>query len=106
MANYGRPHSNNSQFVITTVESTHLDGSNVVFGRVLCGFGVVAEMEKFTDDDAVPFAVSCAGPPPVYSIYAIMNLSFRPFCSAVRNAESPIAGNWRRTSRGITGTMT
>lgn len=57
MANYGRPHSNNSQFVITAVESTHLDGSNVVFGRVLRGFGIITEMEKFADDEAVPFAV-------------------------------------------------
>lgn len=57
MANYGRPHSNNSQFVITSVESTHLDGSNVVFGRVIRGFGIIAEMEKYADDEAVPFAV-------------------------------------------------
>lgn len=58
MANYGRPHSNNSQFFITAVESTHLDGSNVVFGRILKGFGIIGEMEKFTDDEAVPSAVS------------------------------------------------
>lgn len=58
MANYGRPHSNNSQFFITAVESSHLDGSNVVFGRVLRGFGIIAEMEKLSDDDAKPLVVS------------------------------------------------
>lgn len=58
MANYGRPHTNNSQFFITAVDSTHLDGSNVVFGRILRGFGVIVEMERFADDDAIPFAVS------------------------------------------------
>lgn len=58
MANYGRPNSNNSQFFITAVESSHLDGSNVVFGRVLRGFGIIAEMEKLSDDDAKPLVVS------------------------------------------------
>jgi len=58
MANYGRPHSNNSQFFITAVESSHLDGSNVVFGRVLRGFDIIGEMEKMADDDAKPLIVS------------------------------------------------
>lgn len=58
MANYGRLHSNNSQFFITAVPSTHLDGSNVVFGHVLRGFGIIEEMEKYTDDEAVPSVVS------------------------------------------------
>lgn len=57
MANYGRPNTNNSQFFITSVESSHLDGTNVVFGQVLRGFGVLMEMEKFASDDAVPLQV-------------------------------------------------
>lgn len=57
MANFGRPHTNNSQFFITTVESSHLEGTNVVFGHVLRGFGILMEMEKYASDDAVPLLV-------------------------------------------------
>ncbi|XP_026471946.1 peptidyl-prolyl cis-trans isomerase D-like [Ctenocephalides felis] len=49
MANAG-PNSNNSQFIITTVVSSHLDGTNVVFGRVLRGLGIVKEIEKLETD--------------------------------------------------------
>lgn len=54
MANFGRPHTNNSQFVITTVECPHLDGTNVVFGRVVKGLSVVNEMEISATDDGGP----------------------------------------------------
>lgn len=58
MANFGRPNTNNSQFFITTVESPHCDGSNVVCGKVLRGIGCLQEMEKFADDESEPLLVS------------------------------------------------
>lgn len=76
MANYGRPHSNNSQFFITSVSSPHLDGSNVVFGRILKGFSIIAEMEKFGDDDAVPSTVSIAIPMNIINVRFIYFLLF------------------------------
>ncbi|KAL0879238.1 hypothetical protein ABMA27_003019 [Loxostege sticticalis] len=50
MANRGRPHTNGSQFCITTVECPQLDGTNVVFGRVLAGLGLVHEVQACSDD--------------------------------------------------------
>ena len=49
MANSGKD-SNGSQFIITTVPCTHLDGINVVFGRVLKGLGVVKEINDVATD--------------------------------------------------------
>lgn len=57
MANFGRPNSNNSQFFITTVDSPHCDGSNVVFGKVLRGLGCLQEMEKYASDESEPLLV-------------------------------------------------
>ncbi|KAF6197488.1 hypothetical protein GE061_020154 [Apolygus lucorum] len=44
MVNYGKPNTNNSQFFITTTPCPHLDGTNVVFGKVVFGLGVVKEV--------------------------------------------------------------
>ncbi|XP_014283397.1 peptidyl-prolyl cis-trans isomerase D isoform X1 [Halyomorpha halys] len=44
MVNRGLPNSNSSQFFITTVPCPHLDGNNVVFGKVRFGLGVVKEI--------------------------------------------------------------
>ncbi|KAI5635224.1 cyclophilin type peptidyl-prolyl cis-trans isomerase/CLD domain-containing protein [Phthorimaea operculella] len=47
MANAGRPHTNASQFCITTVPCAHLDGTNVVFGKLLSGFSIVLEIQSY-----------------------------------------------------------
>ncbi|XP_024944752.1 peptidyl-prolyl cis-trans isomerase D isoform X2 [Cephus cinctus] len=48
MVNARHPNTNSSQFIITTVPCSHLDGTNVVFGKVLKGFGVVKEISCVT----------------------------------------------------------
>lgn len=51
MTNCSMPNTNNSQFFIATVECHHMNGSNVVFGKVLRGLGVIVEVEKFSDQE-------------------------------------------------------
>lgn len=57
MVNCSRPNSNHSQFFITLNDCPNLDGTNVVFGQVVKGLGILNEMEKFATDDLVPTTV-------------------------------------------------
>ncbi|CAH2064018.1 unnamed protein product [Thlaspi arvense] len=53
MANSG-PDSNGSQFFITTVTTSWLDGHHVVFGKVLSGMDVVRKIEAQGQDSGEP----------------------------------------------------
>lgn len=57
MANFGRKDTNNSQFFVTSVDCPNLDGTNVVVGYVLRGFGIISEMERFASNEAEPMRV-------------------------------------------------
>ena len=49
MANSG-PHTNGSQFFITTAPAPHLDGKHVVFGRVVEGLEYIHDIEREVTD--------------------------------------------------------
>ncbi|XP_076376321.1 cyclophilin 40 [Megalopta genalis] len=59
MVNKGVSNSNSSQFIITISPSIHLDNTNVVFGKVVKGMGVVHEVSHVATIKDVPTEKIC-----------------------------------------------
>lgn len=57
MVNEGQPNTNSSQFIITVGSSMHLDNTNVVFGQVMRGIGVVLELSRAPTSQDIPVDV-------------------------------------------------
>lgn len=69
MVNEGYPNSNSSQFIITISAVTHLDNTNVVFGKVLKGMGVILEVCQVQTVGDIPVKVN------IYFFYSHLHLS-------------------------------
>ncbi|MDR0328535.1 MAG: peptidylprolyl isomerase [Planctomycetaceae bacterium] len=51
MANTGMPNTNSSQFFLTFVPTSHLDGGHTVFGRIVEGLDVLSDIERYDPND-------------------------------------------------------
>jgi peptidylprolyl isomerase len=56
MANSGKKNTNGSQWYINTVKTQWLDGKDVVFGMVLEGKDVIAQIEKTGTNGGIPLS--------------------------------------------------
>ncbi|KYN00494.1 PREDICTED: peptidyl-prolyl cis-trans isomerase D [Cyphomyrmex costatus] len=54
MVNEGKPNTNSSQFIITVQAAMHLNNTNVVFGRIVKGKGVVFEICNVPTEKDIP----------------------------------------------------
>ena len=72
MANAGQD-TNGSQFFITTVVTSWLDGRHVVFGEVISGMEIVSKIEKVKklpgDKPEKPVKITKSGEIPVSEAY-------------------------------------
>lgn len=69
MANTGKSNTNNSQFFITTAACPHLDGKNVIFGKIKKGFRIIQTISVLTTNNDIPVNVS-------FKNFFFINLSF------------------------------
>jgi cyclophilin family peptidyl-prolyl cis-trans isomerase len=51
MAKGSQPNTGGSQFFLTFVPTSHLDGKHTVFGRIIKGFDVLAKLQRRNPDD-------------------------------------------------------
>lgn len=58
LVNEGTPNTNSSQFVIITEVSLHLDNTNVVFGKVVRGMGVLQQISEVPVEKDKPLQVN------------------------------------------------
>ena len=54
MAKTAAPDTGGSQFFLTFVPTTHLDGKHTVFGRVVEGMDVLAKLQRTQDPKVEP----------------------------------------------------
>jgi peptidyl-prolyl isomerase D len=59
MVNEGKPNSNSSQFVITMASCPQLNNTNVVFGKVLKGIGIINELNEVSTNKDEPMDKIC-----------------------------------------------
>lgn len=58
MAKTEAPHTGGSQFFLSFVPTPHLDGQHTVFGRVIEGMDVLAELQKRDPSDSAQLAIA------------------------------------------------
>lgn len=54
MVNEGKPNTNSSQFVITMATCPQLNNTNVVFGKVIKGLGIIKDLNEIPTNNDVP----------------------------------------------------